>query len=558
MDIQRHNFPSKLLDILEAISESYFVAFDLELSGVPVRPYGAHRSGKATLQERYTETKAAAERYQILQIGLTCVKEDTADGAYQLKPFNIDLSPILGERLDIDRDFSFHSGAVEFLNSVGFDFNNSLTNGVSYLSRDEADLAKQRAEERLSRTNDTYDRLEVKPEETETLAFLQRVKEKVDAWLKLDQFDPEPLFLGSKELCSRDIKSEELSRFEKRLVHQTIRQDYPQLVTIPRRGVIQVSRLDEEREAAVRRSKLKDTKSRIYRQTGFRWVIEAIAGRTLKYIELDTFTTNEENGFTTPANFDIKARFQRCQHLLYKRPKPVVGHNLFLDLIYLYRTFIGQLPERVDDFAAQIHELFPIVVDTKYLATHECGDINPMSSLQQLAEQMDAQQSPLIATHYDYRKYLDNPADHEAGYDSMLTGQVAIRLSTMLEARKRTPTEANAIVEFRTGSDEDQTEGGVSLDRGSHSNGNNTGTTSMLAAATDALRKTVIVPVGKDDWYDGKTAKIEPASWSDAEQQWIPLRLMPRWSSDFWREYGNRLRVFSTQEGMCRLDAGLP
>jgi poly(A)-specific ribonuclease len=30
---------------------------------------------------------------------------------------------------------------------------------------------------------------------------------------------------------------------------------------------------------------------------------------------------------------------------------------------------------------------------------------------------------------------------------------------------------------------------------------------------------------------------------------------MPRFGSDFWRVYGNKLRVFGTQEGVCVLDA---
>ena len=85
MDITRHTFQSQLFSILTAISRSHFVSFDLELSGIPGKQSRSKSSvrredGKQTLQQRYEETKAAAERYQVLQLGLTCVEEDKDRG----------------------------------------------------------------------------------------------------------------------------------------------------------------------------------------------------------------------------------------------------------------------------------------------------------------------------------------------------------------------------------------------------------------------------------------------------------------------------------------------
>ena len=86
MDVNRYTFQNKLPLILNAIATSRFVTFDLELSGIPAKQTGQARApgnssdGKQTLQERYEETKQAAERYQILQLGLTCVEEDLERG----------------------------------------------------------------------------------------------------------------------------------------------------------------------------------------------------------------------------------------------------------------------------------------------------------------------------------------------------------------------------------------------------------------------------------------------------------------------------------------------
>ena len=73
--------------MLSDLAKAHFVAFDLELSGIqskqfePTRPTAAAHEGKQTLQQRYQELKGAAERYQILQVGLTCVEEDNKRGA---------------------------------------------------------------------------------------------------------------------------------------------------------------------------------------------------------------------------------------------------------------------------------------------------------------------------------------------------------------------------------------------------------------------------------------------------------------------------------------------
>ena len=86
MDVPRHKFQAQLPIILEDIANAHFISIDLELSGIPgpqinrSRIDGAAPTGKPTLQERYTDTKRAVERYQVLQLGLTCVLEDRQKG----------------------------------------------------------------------------------------------------------------------------------------------------------------------------------------------------------------------------------------------------------------------------------------------------------------------------------------------------------------------------------------------------------------------------------------------------------------------------------------------
>ena len=79
MDIGATTFPGYFPFILNDISSSCFVSLDFELSGLAFPPSGPQTKTQ-TVQERYAEVKVAAERYQILQVGLTVCHEDPKTG----------------------------------------------------------------------------------------------------------------------------------------------------------------------------------------------------------------------------------------------------------------------------------------------------------------------------------------------------------------------------------------------------------------------------------------------------------------------------------------------
>ncbi|TKA82653.1 hypothetical protein B0A55_00759 [Friedmanniomyces simplex] len=269
MDVDKVSFYPLLLDILTDISEAHFVAIDLELSGVVTKGLN-NSTGKPFLQRRYQETKEAAERYQILQFGLTCVQQDVATQKYILKPYNFDLSPIVAERgLDIERIFSFQSGAVGFLLKSGFDLGRPFYRGVPYLSRSEAKEARDKHAKRQDKS--ALADIQIKPTETESLAFLERVRSEITGWLTsptaaaTNYVNIAPV--GAETFQDGDA-SEELSRFEKRLVHQLVRAEYPELVSVSKRGFIQVIRYDKEREDKITADRKREMNERVNRQKG--------------------------------------------------------------------------------------------------------------------------------------------------------------------------------------------------------------------------------------------------------------------------------------------------
>jgi len=136
---------------------------------------------------------------------------------------------------------------------------------------------------------------------------------------------------------------------------------------------------------------------------------------------------NYELGFSLVMQEIIKAR------------KPFVGHNLFLDLLFLYNQFIDDLPEHLEIFIAQIQKLFPYVYDTKCMATSlslfNKTDLNSMST--QIFQTKKFKN--YLEFDFDllagFNKYMSKTMLHEAGYDSYLTGVCFGSMVKYLEAQ---------------------------------------------------------------------------------------------------------------------------
>lgn len=198
---------------------------------------------------------------------------------------------------------------------------------------------------------------------------------------------------------AKDGNSDEefsLNNYQKRLVHQLVRSEYPDFVSLGRQTFVQVVRYDEKREQGVQESRMKALDARIAKQTGFRWIVEAlVGGGDLSKIDPWCFTSVIDD----PAGVDVISvtdYSRRIQDKLKSRQPVLIGHNLFVDLVYFYRTFIGPLPDSVEEFQQAIHALFPLVVDTKFMATHNCGSSKASSSLEEVNGGLSKRETPVI------------------------------------------------------------------------------------------------------------------------------------------------------------------
>lgn len=124
---------------------------------------------------------------------------------------------------------------------------------------------------------------------------------------------------------------------------------------------------------------------------------------------------------------------------LIKYQKPIIGHNMFLDMLFMYHQFVGDLPATLDEFIFKWTGLFPSVYDTKCMAT-TCG-LFTLTNLNSMSQQFLSNKKfkSYLEFEYDlasgFNNYVGKSALHEAGYDSYLTGVCFGGMVKYLEAQ---------------------------------------------------------------------------------------------------------------------------
>ena len=317
--------------------------------------------------------------------------------------------------------------AVSFLHEHGFRFDLPITHGVAYLSRKEETEARQLMSEEDA-TNAALPNM--KPKEGDQ-PLLTHIREVVTKWQSKPKTEQDE-FLNIPYEAKDPAVPQMLDRYHIRLTHQTIRNEFPGLKTNGMGHFVQITNpTDEQREhtqVIMERQREHD----ISKAIGFRWLIEAIIGGDISRMPEEYFATRDPvNDKTAQSPRVTKESLPQLQEKLRARPKILAGHNCFTDLVYLYKCFIGDLPEKLEDFQANVHALFPAIVDTKHVASF--GGRGYHSSLSNVYERMIVEPFPKIEVDPSFHRYEGVESYHEAGYDSLQTAKVLIKISAQME-----------------------------------------------------------------------------------------------------------------------------
>lgn len=155
--------------------------------------------------------------------------------------------------------------------------------------------------------------------------------------------------------------------------------------------------------------------------------------------------------------------------------------------------------------------------------------------------------------HPQHGKYNQEQYDHEAGYDSLLAARLFIKLSSQLRdggvSKVSTPT---------------QLTGDTQALRQAQNNASNVSTNGTTYEPGDD--NPTDIPKERNEHHileseSGTAALIEAMMSLQVSSEAIDQKvdhgeLIPRLGGEFWNVYGNKLRVFGTEEKVCIIGPG--
>lgn len=393
MDITIKNFNQSLPEIVGTIKECDFIAIDTELSGL-LRDRSQNIFDSP--EERFAKAVESSKGYFIMQFGLSCFKL-SGDHQYTNRTYNFYIFPQANSCYgDKDRTFSIQAHAIQFLTEHGFDFNKLFKEGVSYLTfQEKKNLTAQLKSE-------TKNREKVKINNNGLPDFVPTtMADSCKVWLKMiEQF----LEKRRKQAdISDSLELEGCSTAHKRAIMKRILECQPCFNSI-----------------------LTSVKYDLVKNDGH---------LVVTHVDPSVKEENQRNDLITAKGF-----LEVLEQIILNK-KPIVGHNLALDLIHIINQFMEPLSDDYNSFKEICHSLFPLIYDTKFIA-HNLIDpktlTNNQSRLSDLYQQLqDSDTMTKIEVEHLGELFNGRQLPHQAGFDAYMSGYCFLALCQSYLDEKR-------------------------------------------------------------------------------------------------------------------------
>jgi len=412
MDVTKETFDHLFPEIRKSIEDAAFIAIDGEFTGLSISTL-YEPALYDTQETRYAKLVKSLSKFSICQCGLSMyVPSKHLQNDYTVYTYNFFLNaPSFGV---IDSKFLCQASAIEFLSNHNFDFNMCFHNGVSYLSLDEE---RRFWQHHSQDTIQSYISSMLHRQYDEK--FFNRALEEIGRYVSIT---------GTNNAEEDDGSSEKV------LEINYIPKGLPQYLFLKT-----VEKLHTNLSLFVKKN-----------------------GNIV--VKLNA---NDEEKHDYSKQYDIIARqivgFSSVMRLISDLQKPIIGHNMLADLVFIYKMFYHSLPITFSEFKCEIHKLFPIIYDTKHIAfslrrEFRNVDFFDCTSLGDLYDVLSSSSAifyklytPQISHADGFDKYTDSGSHahvHEAGYDAYLTGYVFLRLAH-LAATKNIRTMESRPLELR-------------------------------------------------------------------------------------------------------------
>ncbi|XP_066104306.1 poly(A)-specific ribonuclease PNLDC1 [Saccopteryx bilineata] len=380
MDVGADEFEQSLPLLQKLVMGADFVGLDIEFTGLCTNLSKPQQISLFDLpSEWYLKTRPSVQQFTVCQIGLSVFSSiEGESNKYVAHSCNFFLFPTTFGILD--SEFSFQASSVQFLNQYGFDYNKFLKNGIPYMNEEQEKKIKHSILTGNWKMRSSLDKERIKV-----------VIDVVTQWLTLAEEGDSMTLPG-------------ITGFQASEVQLVLRKALPNIWTVPGDQGVIVQKMSQQRRCCLENTSC---------QAEPRWKEKILLSA---------------RGFSVFFQMLVKAR------------KPLVGHNMMMDLLHLHEKFFRPLPESYSQFKLNIHDLFPVLIDTKNVTKDIWKELNfpRVSNLSEVYEVLSSDLNPTknsgpVITHSSMcGKYVETKYPHEAAYDAFLCGSVLLKVAHLL------------------------------------------------------------------------------------------------------------------------------
>ena len=390
MEVTKDNF-KKAYDILEKEIENVdFISIDAEFTGLSTIKTRGH--GYDMLEDIYTKTRVGTGQILLIQYGVCLFTWNEENNHYEAMPFTFYIFPQPYKKYGNDVMFMSQSSSLSFLARNGFDFNKLFHKGISFMTPFEEEKAKEKIAKEIaffvqkeldaskqSVSSASESKVSIPENQIE---FINTISDSVVTFMNDDD--------------SQCIDLPICNPFQRKLIYEKMEERYPL-------GLYLECVTNENNEKFIRVHKTAASgikKFRDEKQEKEEKMLEEVIG------------------------------FSKVIKLIAKSKKPLIGHNMLLDLFLTTTNFFGPPPLCLQDFKEFVNKLFPVIFDTKVIAnTSRMNQILSNTSLEKMIASIDAEQLPnpkVIISEKLKEEAEYTSAYHQAGYDAYCTGRIFI------------------------------------------------------------------------------------------------------------------------------------
>ena len=320
MELTRDNYYDLEPKILLDIEKCDFIALDLELSGLNQSMFKLYDSP----EENFLKSKNNAENFRIIQLGITIfIKNIDNNKEYIAKPYNIYVFPSEKQH---NNKFDFYLDSIIFNREHGCDFHKWISKGVSYLNDDNLNKLVERS------MNNDINKYNPNIGSIHKNIMLYKEKDKIiyeDFLNKFNEFYNDP--------------NEKLFKHEKIYKHLVL---------------FFLNKLNDE------------IRNRIF----IEYKEETIGQEVKDFIIIHKLTPEEKQLKMIENNNEIFSLIKKEKGVkniiekIIELKKPIVGHNCFIDLIFIMSHFMEEIPKSYKEYKNKLKNKFMGgIYDTKYL-----------------------------------------------------------------------------------------------------------------------------------------------------------------------------------------------